>query len=369
MEQGTSMTNRDFNEISVPDHISAMLAYWDKDLICRFANAAYLEWFGKTPEEMIDKMTLDELLGPDLYEQNRPHVLAALQGKAQTFEREIKLPDGGIRYGMANYSPDIVHGRVLGFYVHVADVSHMKLLEKELMYSHEIASRQNNRLLNFANIVSHNLNTHVVNLETLVEFLTQAENEAERAELMTFLKKLSEGFRSTINNLTEIADAQNLDSLKYEWVNLYEYVEEAMAMLHNQVEESNALIVNRVDSGYWIWASPGYVDSIILNFLTNAIKYRHPDHIPLIELDADIRGNELAFRIRDNGIGIDLQKHGKDIFGLYKTFHGNSDAKGVGLYIAKFQTEAMGGRIEVESEINKGTTFTVYFTLNLAELP
>ena len=146
----------------VADHVSAMLAYWDKDLICRFANAAYRDWFGKTREEMVGKITIKELLGP-IYNQNLPYILGALEGKPQTFEREIPIPTGGVRHSIANYFPDVVNGEVRGFFVHVADITHLKLLERELTKSNEIISEQNKRLLNFANIVSHNLKSYAGN--------------------------------------------------------------------------------------------------------------------------------------------------------------------------------------------------------------
>jgi len=65
--------------------------------------------------------------------------------------------------------------------------------------------------------------------------------------------------------------------------------------------------------------------------------------------------------IEDNGIGIDLKKYDENLFGMYKTFHQNEDAKGLGLFIAKNQIEALGGKIEVKSEVDKGTTFTIFF--------
>jgi PAS domain S-box-containing protein len=143
--------------LKVADHVTAMLAYWDKNLICRFANAAYRDWFGKTREVMVDKMTIQELLGP-LYEKNLPYIKGVLEGKAQTFEREIPVPSGGTRSSIASYIPDIVDGEVKGFFVHVADISQIKLLEKEIIRSNELTKEQNNRLLSFSNIVSHNLN-------------------------------------------------------------------------------------------------------------------------------------------------------------------------------------------------------------------
>jgi PAS domain S-box-containing protein len=116
--------------LAVADHVDAMLAYWDRDLICRFANKAYLQWFGKSPEEMIGKITIQELLGP-LYEKNLPYIQGALRGERQTFERTIPLPGGGVRPSLADYYPDTVDGEVAGFFVHVADISLLKKLEAE----------------------------------------------------------------------------------------------------------------------------------------------------------------------------------------------------------------------------------------------
>jgi PAS domain S-box-containing protein len=125
--------NINWNKFSwlITDHISAMLAYWDNKQVCRFANNAYREWFGKTPEEMIGKMTMKELLGP-LYEKNLPYITAALKGEKQVFEREISLPGGGTRHSIATYYPDIAEGKVRGFFVHVADVTPIKLLQEKL---------------------------------------------------------------------------------------------------------------------------------------------------------------------------------------------------------------------------------------------
>lgn len=102
-------------------HTSAMIAFWDKDLICRFANPAYLYWFGTKPEDMIDKMHIQDLLGP-LFEKNLKYINGALSGKVQVFERMIPTPDGLLRNTRAIYTPEIKNGQVLGFYVYVTDI-------------------------------------------------------------------------------------------------------------------------------------------------------------------------------------------------------------------------------------------------------
>ena len=116
--------------LRVADHAPAMLAYWNADQVCLFANEAYRTWFGKSRSAVVGS-TMRELLGP-LYELNLPYIRAALAGEPQVFERTIPGPDGVIRESLATYTPDIIDGRVAGFFVHVANVTAMKALEREL---------------------------------------------------------------------------------------------------------------------------------------------------------------------------------------------------------------------------------------------
>ena len=103
-----------------------------------------------------------------------------------------------------------------------------------------------------------------------------------------------------------------------------------------------------------------YYIGIFLNLISNAIRYCHPDRKPEITIDFYTEKDKKVLQISDNGIGIDLNKNGDKIFGMYKTFSTNSDSKGIGLFITKNQIDAMGGSIYVESEPNIGTTFKIY---------
>lgn len=348
--------------ITVVDHVAAMLAYWDKNLMCRFANDAYKEWFGKTREELVDKLTLEQLLGETLYKKNLPYITAALEGKMQQFEREIMTPTG-LRYSLASYYPDIQNGEVNGFFVHVADISKLKLLEKELIISNDTIQRQNKLLLNFSNVVSHNLKSYANNLEVILNLFINADTEEEKSETLEYIKDISKGFSSTVKNLNEIARAQNQGNTVSEQINLYDYIEKSIDVLNVQLKSSQACINNNVSKNINLLAKPAYMESIILNFLSNAIKYRHPDRNPIIDLDCIVSDSEAILKIKDNGLGINLKKHGANLFGLYKTFHNNPDAEGVGLFITNYQVESMGGIINVESEVNEGTTFSIHFML------
>ncbi len=347
--------------LKVADHVTAMLAYWDKDLVCRFANAAYRDWFGKTREEMVDKMTIRELLGP-LYEKNLPYIKGALEGKVQTFERDIPVHSGGTRSSIANYFPDIVDGEVRGFFVHVADISQIKLLEKEIIRSNDLIKEQNRRLLSFSNIVSHNLRSYANNLTAILELFVTASSDKEKQMLFHHLQSISKGFSSTIAHLNEIVEIQNLNTLQLESINLHDYVDNIIQVLGVQVQACHAVVQNKVSAEAEILANPAYMESILLNLLTNAIKYRHPERRLIIELTSAQRENGLELCVKDNGLGIDLGKYGKDIFGMYKTFHKNADAKGIGLFITKLQVEAMQGAIAVQSEEHRGTSFIIHFS-------
>ncbi|MBC7995365.1 MAG: PAS domain-containing protein, partial [Rhizobacter sp.] len=112
------------------DHVPSLLAYWDRDLRCRFANLAYARWFKRPPEQLIGA-SMPELVG-ERWPLVERHARAALRGEVQTFERHITAPDGVVRYSLAHYVPDIVDGEVLGFTVQVTEVTKVKKTEEAL---------------------------------------------------------------------------------------------------------------------------------------------------------------------------------------------------------------------------------------------
>ncbi len=110
---------------TILDALPSMVGYWDRQQCNRFANRAYHQWFGVDPDSLPGRHMRD-LLGPALYERNRPYIEGALAGRAQSFERAIPHPSGhGVRHSLAHYLPDVRDGQVLGFYVLVHDVTEL----------------------------------------------------------------------------------------------------------------------------------------------------------------------------------------------------------------------------------------------------
>lgn len=122
------------------DRVPSMLAYWDRDLRCRFANRAYEAWFGADPDRLIGTHVRD-LLGPQIFELNHPMMLRALQGERQVFERLIPGPDGTLRQSLAEYIPDMVAGEVQGFLVQVTNLAELKETKAALHRETELRSQ------------------------------------------------------------------------------------------------------------------------------------------------------------------------------------------------------------------------------------
>jgi signal transduction histidine kinase len=222
-------------------------------------------------------------------------------------------------------------------------------------------TEQNKRLLNFSHIVSHNLRSHTSNIESLINLIEISEDENERNEMLGLLKSVSETLSQTMDNLNEVVSIQtNIDQV-VEPLNLCKHINKTLEVLHNQISKHEAVITNSVADATTVYFNPAYLESVLLNFISNSIRYKHPGRKPEIFLRSYAENNYIVLEIKDNGIGIDLKKNGKKLFGLYKTFTNNIESRGIGLFISKNQVDAMKGKIEVESTINEGTTFKIYF--------
>ncbi|QFY44115.1 PAS domain-containing protein [Candidatus Methylospira mobilis] len=109
--------------IAIADALPCMIGYWDRDLRCKFANRAYLEWFGRSPDDLLGE-SIQDLLGKRLFDLNKPYISGALTGVKQQFERTLTKANGNIGYTLANYIPDInTEGAITGFYVLVSEVT------------------------------------------------------------------------------------------------------------------------------------------------------------------------------------------------------------------------------------------------------
>jgi signal transduction histidine kinase len=286
---------------------------------------------------------------------------AAEKDTGFSYEHRITNNDGSIKYlsGICETMKN-EQGITTGVKGTVQDITDHKHAEIALNNSFNMVSEQNKRLLNFSYIVSHNLRSHTGNIKSLVDLLETATSREDKEEFMRQMRKVSGLLNETILNLNEVVSIQNNLNLVVEPLNLHNYVSQAMEVLSEQVSLKKASIQNNVPKDMMVNYNPAYLESIILNFISNGIKYSSSNRQPLVVVNCFKEDGKTVLQITDNGIGLDLTKHGDKLFGMYKTFHGNKDARGIGLFITKNQIDAMGGKVEVESELNKGTSFKIY---------
>ena len=225
----------------------------------------------------------------------------------------------------------------------------------------DVTSQQNIRLQNFAYIISHNIRSHSANLTSLVQLLEEAETAEQGTMFRQMLKTSTEKLAETIVNLNDIITVNSNLNKPKEPRPLREEINKTLEALSVLIRQNHITVQVEVPAGLSVNVVPAYLDSILLNLISNAVKYRSPQRPALIRLATRKEPGFVVLSVQDNGLGIDVVKNQAKLFGMYKTFHDNEDARGVGLFITKNQIEVMQGKITVESEVGVGSTFNVYF--------
>jgi signal transduction histidine kinase/PAS domain-containing protein len=241
------------------------------------------------------------------------------------------------------------------------DVSELYEKKSELQNLVTLVSNQNKKLVEYTNIISHNIRSHVANLLGLSNLIDLITAEKDQLDYFMLLKEAIQKLDETIKELNVITKIQQQPNLNYELVNLESLVEKVVSILIGDILNSNAKISINMDSTIAINTVPSYLESIILNLISNAITYRSPERKLVLNISAECgRNGKLIVTFADNGIGIDMEKHGDRIFKLYQTVSQNPGSKGLGLYLVKSQIESMGGEISLESKLGIGSQFTLH---------
>jgi PAS domain S-box-containing protein len=326
------------------------------------SNKSFSDYLGYTKEELsgFPINTLSHPEDVDVIPQNIKDLIAGKSNKFQCEKRYIRKDKSIIHCLLSvsilrdeNFKP--VH-----FISHIIDITKRTIANKKVETLLKTTKLQNERLLNFAHILSHNLRSHSGNIEMLLDLMYTEVPEATNNEFVPLILEAVNKLSETIDNLNEVStiSADNNDDLQPS--NLLDYTKKALANFSAEIKETKAIINIDIEEDIYVLAIPAYLDSILFNFISNALKYRHQDRTPKINLSAEQTKHYIKIDIEDNGLGIDLNLHKDKVFGLYKTFHNHKDAKGLGLYITKNQIEAMEGKVKVKSIINKGSVFSIY---------
>jgi PAS domain S-box-containing protein len=296
--------------------------------------------------------------------QRRAQFLEAkTTGKVVKFEDTVKNPQGQTITHLRRLFP--VHeesGAISMFIGFGIDITDRKVLEEKQSVMMKQLSAQNTQLLDFCNIVSHNLRGPLINMAMLVEFIDESDDVDEIKILTSKLNPVIESLNTTFNELVESIQVRQDNEVASEDILLVDYLQRTLDGLDMEIKKTGAEIIVDFDDAPVVNYPPKYLNSIFHNLVSNAIKYHAPERKPVIHISTRKNVDSILLIVKDNGLGLDLNKHKDNIFKIGKVFHKHPNAKGLGLYMTKTQIEAMDGKIWVESAPNEGATFYIVFT-------
>ncbi|HTG67593.1 MAG TPA: PAS domain-containing protein [Flavobacterium sp.] len=328
-----------------------------------YVNPAFTSMTGYNPEEIINKSP-DFLKGPNTEISVVKKIIRIIQNKEES-QLEIRCykkdkTEFWLRFTMI---PIYNSENELSHWVSIQrDVTEEKNQEKEKEQLITELTQNNKDLKQFSYITSHNLRAPMSNLTGLLNLIEDIEIEdPELNEIINGFSKSTHLLNETIEDLTKVMIIKDKTSIQNENISLKEIFENVFTQLSNQIESNKPILKLNLDSVSVVNGNKAYLESILLNLLTNSLKYKSKERIPKISITAHQIDNFTKLTFKDNGIGIDLKRNKDKIFGLYQRFHDYPDSKGLGLYLVKSQVEAMKGTINIESKVDKGTTITLTF--------
>lgn len=316
-----------------------------------YVSDGFVKMFGyQTPQE-VASLDPDELYR---HPEDREKLRKRLEedGRCENLEVEFRRKDGTFFYGSLTSTSFVDETDQVIFDGAIRDISERRKLL-------ETATHQNDRLKEFSYITSHNIRSLASNLQGLVHI---QEADPSNPDINGMLKITADKLNDTIANINELLNFEHeFESMRTRPCNLTDTIQRAVEMNDLIINEKKAEINSLLPEELMVPGFQAYLDSIFHNLISNAVKYGVTEKQHSVKICHELIEDAHCVSVQDWGIGIDLTRHANKLFNLGSRFHSDhSDGQGLGLFMTKRQVEAMGGRIEVESEPNQGTTFKVW---------
>ena len=351
--------------------VPAMIAYWDEDLKCRYANDKYLEWFGRSQKDMIS-LKLQNLLGEALFLSNEPFIRGALAGKPQSFERTLRKPSGQIGHTWTQYIPDVdADGRVHGFYAMATDVGPLKDAEerlKELNTSLRLARQEAEEATAVKSVFLSNMSHELRN--PLAGIIGYAELLAKRGTLdetqRKYVGRIHDASMALLTTVNDVLDFSKLEAgqvgIERRPIDPLALGRQALEMFELEMEKKGlAHRFEGVQVPALVLADPTRVRQILTNLIGNAVKFTTSGSVAVRCL-YDGAARMLRYEVVDTGPGIPPDRIGR-LFQRLSQVDASTNrvfgGTGLGLAICKGLAEAMGGAVGVLSMPGEGSCFWV----------
>lgn len=352
---------------SLVNNTPDIIVQYDTDLRYMFVTHSAEKMFNIKAEEVIGKSNAEV----GLFEDGESKVLdeklkkVMNTGQPDDFYTSIRFNKQDLYFYMTLVPERNDDNEIEGLLAIARDITPIKQAEVKLQTKNEELERINTYLDEFVYAIAHDLRTPVASLKNIVTLFKRADTQ-RKEDLLDLLGKSVSQLDRTLNGLIDIIDAQADGNNNSEVC----YFEEVFADIRNELTEmithADAEFVVNFEEAPTIYYIKSFLYSVMINLVSNAIKYREPDRKLKITISTRIAGNTcILLSVADNGIGIDLDKHGKQIFKPFKRFDTQTEGKGIGLHVIKNMVERNGGKIKVASTPGEGARFDVYLKEHL----
>jgi len=322
-------------------------------------NKAGREQLGYNEKELIGR-PFTELYAPEDLESIKMHIGELMISGSVIFEARQLHKDGSFVYVEVSSKVFTYKGQhvIQSF---VRDIRARKSAEQKVLRQAEQLAKTNQALQQFNYVATHDLKEPLRNLNSLFAYLKEEGSLSEDQSLIVNkMTGVTKRLEQTITDLNEVIQLTQKNKDSQETVDIQSVIDDINADMEAQIQKSGTDLKVDLHAFKTITYSTVQLKSIIQNLISNAIKYRKDDVNPTIKITAGIKDGWKFLEVKDNGKGIDLQKYGKKLFGLFQRFDLDAPGKGIGLYTVKQIVEQRGGWIEVQSEPNVGSVFTVF---------
>jgi PAS domain S-box-containing protein len=328
-----------------------------------YVNPAFTKISGYDSEEIIGKSP-EIFIGPDSDIEEHDKLISAIKNKQECQIETLSYKKDHEAYWVNfNMLPVYDSEGELSHWVSIQrDVTEDKKQEVEKEQLIKELTQNNKDLQQFSYITSHNLRAPLSNLTGLLNLIDDIPiDNPELKEIIDGFNRSTHLLNETINDLVKVIIIKDNPSIEKESLLLKDIFEDVFSQLDFLIGLHKPIILFNFEDVSFLNTNKSYLESILLNLLTNSIKYKSDKRKLKININAHQLGDSVVLIFKDNGIGIDLERNKDKVFGLYQRFHDYPDSKGLGLYLVKSQVETMGGTISIESKVDVGTTFSLTF--------
>ena len=338
-----------------------------------YLNRRWFDYIGQENAQGLDHGWAAHMHPADRAAASRRWVECLASGEPYEVEYRFRDRTGHYRWMLGRALPSRdAQGEIMQWIGTCTDIHEQKLAlerideaQRELRQNNEQLTRANVDLDNFIYTASHDLKAPISNIEGLLEVLRQElpAGLPESPEVQPVLDLMLESvnrFQRTIDHLTDVSKLQKEHGHPIEAVNLAAVIRDVQLDLEPLIRATGAQLEIDVAAVPTVSFSEKNLRSVVFNLLSNALKYHAPDRAPLVRLRAWREAGAAVFEVQDNGLGMNAANEQR-LFGMFQRFHNHVEGSGIGLYMVKRMVENAGGRIVVQSELDRGSTFTVYF--------